>query len=93
MEKYHLLPGFLSLIKELEKMLDNKDISWEELMKIRLKANEKLNEHENQELCQYEEKISMKKLFFKHNVPTTKVSNCKCKFYNLFANIIISIPD
>ena len=46
-------------------------------MKIRLKANEKLNEHENQELSQYEEKISMKKLFFKHNVPTSKVSKNK----------------
>ena len=91
MEKYHLLPGFLSLIKELEKMLDNKDISWEELMKIRLKANEKLNELENQELCQYEEKISMKKLFHQCDVPTTRVCKTTFGLLNLRSYVLVHV--
>ena len=85
----------MSLVCELKKELNKNEeiLSWQNLMSLRVRVNEKIEKKFNQELSQYEEKISMKKLFFKHNVPTTKVSNCKCKFYNLFANIISSIPD
>ncbi len=73
MPDHHLLlPGFQALVHALRKELKN-DLSWQDLMSIRVKVNEKIEKKFNQELSQYEEKISMKKLFHQHDVPTSKV--------------------
>ena len=72
-----LLPGFQTLIKnlknEVEKRCQSEIITWEDLMKLRLKVNEKLDDNDNEELSCYEEKISMKNIFEKNGVPTSKV--------------------
>ena len=72
-----LLPGFQTLIKnlknEVEKKCQTEIITWEDLMKLRLKVNEKLDGIDNEELSCYEEKISMKNIFEKNRVPTSKV--------------------
>ena len=72
-----LLPGFQTLIKnlknEVEKRCQSEIITWEDLMKLRLKVNEKLDDIDNEELSCYEEKISMKNIFEKNRVPTSKV--------------------
>ena len=72
-----LLPGFQTLIKNLKNEVENKCqneiITWEDLMKLRLKVNEKLDDIDNEELSCYEEKISMKNIFEKNGVPTSKV--------------------
>lgn len=70
-----LLPGFYTLVCELKKELNkNEEISsWQNLMSLRVRVNEKIEKKFNQELSQYEEKISMKKLFHQCDVPTTRV--------------------
>ena len=72
-----LLPGFQTLIKnlkiEVEKRCQSEIITWEDLMKLRLKVNEKLDDIDNEELSCYEEKILMKNIFEKNGVPTSKV--------------------
>ena len=65
---------FLELIKKLKDQEENLESStWEQIMTFRQEANELLSERQNQKLSQYEEKISMKKLFDKFSIPTTKV--------------------
>ena len=70
-----LLPGFYALVCELKKELNKNEeiLSWQNLMSLRVRVNEKIEKKFNQELSQYEEKISMKKLFHQHDVPTSKV--------------------
>ena len=58
---------------EVENKCQNEIITWEDLMKLRLKVNEKLDDNDNEELSCYEEKISMKNIFEKNGVPTSKV--------------------
>ena len=72
MPHHLLLPGFQALVCELRKEVKN-EMSWQDLMSLRVKVNEKIETNFNQELSQYEEKISMKKLFHQHDVPTSKV--------------------
>ena len=80
MPQHHLLlPGFQALVHELRKELKN-EMSWQDLMSLRVKVNEKIEKKFNQELSQYEEKISMKKLFHQCDVPTTRVCKGKTTF-------------
>ena len=73
----NLKPGFQTLINnlknEVEKKCQNEIMTWENLMKLRLQVNEKLDDIANEELSCYEEKISMKNIFEKNGVPTSKV--------------------
>ena len=65
---------FQELITKLRNQEENLESStWEQIMTLRLKANELLSKKQNQKLSQYEEKIFMKNLFDKFSIPTTKV--------------------
>ena len=65
---------FLELVTKLKNQKVKLESStWEQIMTLRLEANELISERQNQKLSQYEEKIFMKNLFDKFSIPTTKV--------------------
>ena len=95
MPHHHLLlPGFQALILELRKELKNElknEMSWQDLMSLRVKVNEKIEKKFNQELSQYEEKISMKKLFHQCDVPTTRVCKTTFGLLNLRGYVLVHV--
>ena len=65
---------FLELVTKLKNQeVKLESSTWEQIMTLRLEANELISERQNQKLSQYEEKIFMKNLFDKFSIPTTKV--------------------
>ena len=46
---------------------------WQDLMRLRVEANELISEKNNEKLSRYEEKISMRSMMSAQNVSTTKV--------------------
>ena len=88
-----LLPGFYALVCELKKeLIKNEEISsWQNLMSLRVRVNEKIEKKFNQELSQYEEKISMKKLFHQCDVPTTRVCKTTFGLLNLRGYVLVHV--
>lgn len=71
-----LLPEFEALIRQMTMMINpsqNEKLSWQDLMTLRVKANQQLADEVNSKLSHWEEKNSMKSKFEQCQVPTSKV--------------------